>query len=884
MAGNVTRSEANQSFFIYVKDTNTGVVKRVAIPGDVQVGLEGRPAELQLFGRLSVSSTTVAVDSTNKGVINVSNDDTVVALSLSVTPISGRIKAYLPPTPRAGQLHFIKDSSGTAGTVPIDIVPASGVFIDDQPSQTLSDAYGSLALVWLGGQWRRLVAGLGSSGGSGAPSDASYVTINAEPGLSNERHLTGSTNLVMTDNGPNASVYFDLTPVLGGGAGTFTSPTLTVDTWGRITSITAGTSGAPSNASYITVANEPSLTQERALSGSFGIKLVDHGANSNIVASFDPTLLIAGGNLLISASGGNLTLSDFDPWVDLGNKIYTTSSVSIDPTGHVATNYGNNIFFYVKGSPRTNTSVAVMGGDAVVSGTLTVGTGSNTAFQLFVAAANQQSVGVSAPGAGAVGAAIQLIAADRINWEILATGDTATQGARKLNFRNLTGFSTASFIDAITIIQQGFVGILNTSPAHALDVGGDVGVSANVFATGSVFSVGGFTGSLTKTIAGLSYLVGAGSVTVTSQSNGQIVISGSGGGGGGSSGVLVENQGTLLSASPFTTLNFVGAGVSAASAGAGVATITVPGASGSGGGGTAFGAYSGFTSASVWWSVTGTWTPFTGALIDAPFVDSVQTNITRSGSNFTFLQSGYYRFTADFNAYGSDAYVSLRLSGTNNTNVPLSRTTYRTNPSDQSPLLLDGIFQANANDVYQLQYVTSGTTYAWTGSNPLPGGAGNMRTGEINVILLQSSSGQVTTGSALMRRESLTMLAAMVTTPLASASKANLGIAYFDPSVINKGIGTVKYFFRAIFGPVLNVGSAYVDLYDYGGIVTGFPAPVAGSVLTASLTQLNRLSVDLTSVFASVTGSGILLARAWSDPSGSNYCNAGSAALELEWQ
>src|SRR6185312_12496421 len=143
----------------------------------------------------------------------------------------------------------------------------------------------------------------------------------------------GSTNLVMTDNGPNASVYFDLTPVLGGGAGTFTSPTLTVDTWGRITSITAGTSGAPSNASYITVANEPSLTQERALSGSFGIKLVDHGANSNIVASFDPT-------------------------------------------GHVATNYGTNVFFYVKGDPRTNTNVAVLGGDAVVSGTLTVGTGS----------------------------------------------------------------------------------------------------------------------------------------------------------------------------------------------------------------------------------------------------------------------------------------------------------------------------------------------------------------------------------------------------------------------------------------------------------------------------------------------------------------------------
>ena len=878
MAGNVTRSEANQSFFIYVKDTNTGVVKRVAIPGDVQVGLEGRPAELQLFGRLSVSSTTVVVDSSNKGVINVSNDDTVVALSLSVTPLSGRIKAYLPPTPREGQLHFIKDSSGTAGTVPIDIVPPSGVFIDGQASQTLSDAYGSLALVWLGGQWRKLVAGLGASGGSGAPSDASYVTINAESGLTNERHLTGSTNLVMTDNGPNASVYFDLTPVLGAGAGTFAAPTLTVDAWGRITSITAGSVGAPSNASYITVANEPSLTAERRLTGSFGIKLLDNGANSNIVASFDPTLLIAGGNLLISASGGNLTLSDFDPWVDLGNKIYTTSSVSIDPTGHTVGTYGSNIYFYVKGSPRTNTNVAVLGGDAVVSGTLTVGTGSNTSFQTFIVAPNQLSLGISAPGISSVGAGIQLNAADRINWEVLATGDTAFQGPRKLNFRNLTGYSTASFIDALTIIQQGFVGVLNINPLHALDVGGDVGVSANVFATGSVFAVGGFTGSLTKTIGGLSYLVGAGNVTVTSQSNGQVIISGSGGTGAG--GVSVQDEGSSLSASPFTTLNFVGSGVTATSAG-GVAQITIPGTTLAGVPGS-FGAYNGYTSASVWWSVTGSWTPFTGALIDAPFVDTVQANVLRNGSNFTFLQAGYYKFSADFNAYGTDAYVSLRLSSSTGV-IPMSRTTYRTNPADQSPLLLNGVFLANANDVYQLQYISSGTVYPWTGSSALAD-VGGMRTGEINIVLLQSGTAMSVTGSAVMRRESLTMLSAMVTTPLASASKANLGIAYFDPSVINTSIGTVRYFFRAIFGPVLGVGNAYVDLYDYNGIVTGFPAPIAGSVLTASLTQLNRLSVNLTSVFSAVTGSGILIARAWSDPSGSNYCNAGSAALDLEWQ
>ncbi len=301
MAGSATRSETNQSFFVFIKDRNTSIVQRVAIPGDVQVGLVGRPSELQLLGRLSLASTTMKVDSLNKGIINVSNHDTVMAVSLSVTPLSGRIRVYLPPTPRVGQLHFIKDSSGSAGTVPIDIIPPNGVMIDGQASQSLSDAYDSLALVWLDGQWRKLIAGLGtSSGGGGAPTSASYVTINAESGLSNERHLTGSTNLVMTDNGANASVYFDLTPVLGVGAGTFAAPTLTVDSWGRITAISAGSVGASAASSFITVTNEPGLSAERALVAGTGLKSTDGGANSNFTLQVND-------NIVATVSGTRFT-------------------------------------------------------------------------------------------------------------------------------------------------------------------------------------------------------------------------------------------------------------------------------------------------------------------------------------------------------------------------------------------------------------------------------------------------------------------------------------------------------------------------------------------------------------------------------------------------
>lgn len=282
MAGNTTRSEATQSFFVYVKDGNTGVIRRVAIPGDVQIGLEGRPAELQLFGRLSLASKTYAIDGVNKGKIGITNDDTVVALTLQETPLSGRITCTLPPAPRNGQIHFIKDFSGTAGTVPIDIVPSPGTTIDNTTVKTLVDPYGSLALIWLQGQWRMLVAGLGSSGGSGAPTNASYVTINSESSLTAERRLTGSANILMTDNGPGATVSLDLSQILGGGAGTFTYATVTVDSFGRVTSISNGATPSPGGASYITAQAESGLSNERVMSGGLGTVVNDNGTTFNV--------------------------------------------------------------------------------------------------------------------------------------------------------------------------------------------------------------------------------------------------------------------------------------------------------------------------------------------------------------------------------------------------------------------------------------------------------------------------------------------------------------------------------------------------------------------------------------------------------------------------
>lgn len=311
MAGNTTRSEANQSFFVVVRDPNTGVVRRVAIPGDLQIGLEDQPAELHLLGRLSLAAQVYAINKVNKGLIGISNNDTVVALTLQDTPLSGRITCTLPPDPRDGQIHFIKDYSGTASTVPIDVIPSPGTTIDNATSKTLNDPYGSLALIWLENQWRVLVAGIGSSGGSGAPTNASYVTINSETSLSAERRLTGSANILMTDQGPGATVYFNLSQILGAAAGTYTYATVTVDAFGRVTGITNGAAVPPGNASYLTAQAESGLSSGRVMSGGLGTTVSDGGAGSTFSFHVNPQVIpfLTGANVFTSPNRFSAGLS-----------------------------------------------------------------------------------------------------------------------------------------------------------------------------------------------------------------------------------------------------------------------------------------------------------------------------------------------------------------------------------------------------------------------------------------------------------------------------------------------------------------------------------------------------------------------------------------------
>lgn len=415
-----TKNQADRSFFVVAKDANTGHISRVAIPANVQIGLQGNPAELQLLGRLSLATKDHSVTRSNQGTLNITNDDTIVSVTLVSTPTSGRITLRLPANPRDGQLHFIKDMSGTANTVPIDIIPNDGVLIDQYDSKTLTDNYGSIALYWFGDRWRVLVSGVGLIGLGAAPTDATYITLTNNTSLSNERRLTVSgTNLTLTDNGSDSTVSLNLSQILGLGAGTFTYSTITADSYGRIIAISSGTPPPSVSASYITVTNEPGLSAERALGVGTGLTLQDGGANAGITVGINNGIIatltgsnftgpvtfsgglsgslqrtyaglpymLAGSNITITTqSNGQVIIASTtsDSWTDNGTSLTTTSSVSIDGQGVLPGSIGADTYFYVSGtigvvSGSANARrVSVFGGDVRVSGSLTVGTGSVT--------------------------------------------------------------------------------------------------------------------------------------------------------------------------------------------------------------------------------------------------------------------------------------------------------------------------------------------------------------------------------------------------------------------------------------------------------------------------------------------------------------------------
>ena len=137
-----------------------------------------------------------------------------------------------------------------------------------------------LARMAVRGDWDGFLTG---GGGGGAPTDAEYVVMALNGTLTNERKLTAGSRITITDGGAggNVTIAADASPVTSLVAGT--NITLSpVSGLGDVTITAASGSGAPTDAQYVTLATDATLTNERVLTAGSGITLTDGGAGSTV--------------------------------------------------------------------------------------------------------------------------------------------------------------------------------------------------------------------------------------------------------------------------------------------------------------------------------------------------------------------------------------------------------------------------------------------------------------------------------------------------------------------------------------------------------------------------------------------------------------------------
>jgi len=320
------------------------------------------------------------------------------------------------------------------------------------------------------------------------------------------------------------------------------------------------------NASYVVLALTGSLAAERVLTAGTGVLIVDGGPEGPVTVNIDNSVVatltgsIFSGDVIFQGglSGSLQQLSDGTSYLLAGDNITITSSsagaVTISSTATGGAGGDPDASYLVLSTtaslsnerdftPGTGLSATDAGADSTYTLSINdsvVATVSGTTFTGDVSVPNLFSSGVVTASLGLSGSLTRLVdgtsyltAGDNITIASASNGaitiaSTAAAGTMSAFTASADTGTPQTIKDGNTLLLSGGTGIDTRAEATdtvVFDIDDSVTatISGSTF-TGPVIFSQGLSGSLTRLIDGASYLIAGNNISITSASNGQIII------------------------------------------------------------------------------------------------------------------------------------------------------------------------------------------------------------------------------------------------------------------------------------------------------------------------------------------------------------------------